>query len=219
VVVSVVDLRDARPGDLAAIASLHLEAFPDSALGRLGVEAVRRNYEWQMEGPHDLTALVALDGGRVVGFLFGGVFRGSTIGFVKRHKWYLAGQVARHPSLLTRRLGWDRIGLAARLLARRWSTPAPEDPAAVPRRSFGVLAIAVDPATQGRGVGRLLMDAAVERARAGGFRAMHLTVHPDNARGVAFYRSLGWVELPGDDGTWSGRMTYDLQADPADPAT
>lgn len=203
-------VRDVVPGDLQRIAELHVKAFPDSALGRLGVEAVRRNYAWQLEGPHDLTALACGDGGRIDGFLFGGVFRGSTIGFLKRNRWYLAGQVVRHPSLLAGRVGWDRVGLAVRLLASRWSTSRPEAPDGVPQRSFGVLAIAVDPSAQGRGVGRALMQVAVERAVAAGFESMHLSVHTDNDRALAFYRSLGWRELAEEDGSWTGRMTLPL---------
>ncbi len=205
-------VRDAVVDDLGEVARLHIDAFPDSVLGRLGVEAVRRNYLWQMEGPHDLTAVVGTVEGEVRGFLFGGVFRGSTIGFVKQQKWFLAAQVARHPSVLLGRVGWDRIALAARLLRTRWSAPTAEDPAAVPTSSFGVLAIAVDPAAQGRGVGRALMAEARSRAFAAGFTSMHLSVHPDNAKAVRFYESLGWERVPDADRTWHGQMVVDLLA-------
>jgi ribosomal protein S18 acetylase RimI-like enzyme len=208
------EVRDAVPTDLDRVARLHVDAFPDSVLGHLGVEAVRRNYLWQMEGPHDLTALVGLSDGEVSGFLFGGVFRGSTIGFVKKEKWFLASQVARHPTVLLGRMGWDRIGLALRLIGTRWQapTPTPEVPDAVPVSSFGVLAIAVDPRAQGQGVGRALMEVAMARATAAGFESMHLSVHPDNASALAFYRSIGWTELPDPDGRWTGRMTVPLGA-------
>lgn len=205
-----VQIRDARDSDLADVARLHIHAFPGSVLGELGEEAVRRNYRWQLNGPHDLTALVASDAGTLSGFLFGGVFRGSTIGFVKSERWFLAGQVASHPRILLHGVGWSRVGLALRLLARRSPAAQPEQPDAVPRRSLGVLAIAVDPAAQGRGVGRALMAEAVRRARQQGFEAMHLTVHPSNEQALAFYRSLGWTELPEADGRWVGRMSFDL---------
>lgn len=209
-----VRLRDAVESDLAEVARLHVLAFPDSVLGALGEEAVRRNYSWQLTGPHDLTALVAVDDAdRVLGFLFGGVFRGSTIGFVKTQRWFLMGQVLRHPRILLRGVGRDRLALGARLLARRHKVAGPEAPDEVPRRSLGVLAIAVDPAAQGRGVGRALMDEAVVRATAAGFEAMHLTVHPTNVGGLSFYRSLGWTELHEPDGRWIGRMTHPLKGE------
>lgn len=39
--------------DVGAVARVHLAAFPRSALTRLSVEAVRRYYLWQLEGPHE----------------------------------------------------------------------------------------------------------------------------------------------------------------------
>jgi ribosomal protein S18 acetylase RimI-like enzyme len=182
-----VSVRGARDADLRAVAELHVAAFPESVLGQLGVEAVRRNYVWQLHGPHDVTALVAELDGRPVGFLFGGVFRGSTIGFVKSQKFFLAGQVLRHPKVLLDRIGLDRIRLALRLVSSRWSTPAPEVPSAVPRSSFGVLAIAVDPAVQGHGVGRELMASASAAATADGFESMHLSVPPAQHHAVSFF--------------------------------
>lgn len=205
-----VDVRAVTPADLTSIARLHLQAFPESVLGQLGVEAVRRNYAWQLDGPHELTALVGVVDGQVAGFLFGGVFRGSTIGFLRAEKWYLVGEVLRHPTILRGRVGRNRLGLALRLLGRRLRPAAPENPTAVPARSFGVLAIAVDPTVQRAGVGRLLMGEATRRARAAGFVGMHLSVHPENERGVRFYESLGWERAPEPDGTWVGRMRLAL---------
>lgn len=202
-------LRELVPADLDRVAALHRDAFPDSVLGRLGAEAVRRNYVWQLTGPHDVTALVAAQDDRVVGFLFGGVFRGSTVGFVKREKWFLLRQVLAHPRILLRGVSWDRFRTATRLLARR-SPPSSGVSTTPSVRSFGVLAIAVDPATQGTGVGAALMGEARRRAEALGFERMHLSVRPDNERARGFYRSLGWIESPEPDGTWVGRMVCRL---------
>ncbi|WP_426574238.1 GNAT family N-acetyltransferase [Aquihabitans sp. McL0605] len=201
--VSVVDLTT---DDLADIARLHLLAFPDSELGRQGTEAVRRSYLWQFEGPHDLTAIGARLDGRLVGFLFGGVFRGSTIGFLKREWPFLVGQAVRHPSTVLRRSSWSRITLALRLLVRRTPQPAPEEPTAVGPRSFGVLSIAVDPTVQGGGVGRAIMVEAERAAREQGFDQMHLTVHPSNEQAVRFYLGGGWQWQIDDDGERSGQM-------------
>lgn len=205
------DLAADDETSLAAVADLHVLAFPDSVLGRLGSEAVRRYYHWQLTGPHDLVALLARsDSGPPVAFFFGGVFRGSTIGFLKRNRWFLLGRVIRHPGVFTSALGLRRLALAGRLLVRRPDPPAPEQPADVPRRSFGVLAVGVHPTEQGHGVGRALMAEAALRARDAGFERMHLSVHPTNRRAVDFYRDQGWTEVSEPDGTWAGRMSLEL---------
>jgi ribosomal protein S18 acetylase RimI-like enzyme len=205
-----IEISDVDEGRLVDIAQLHVDAFPDSVLGRLGVEAVRRNYHWQLTGPHELTALVATEGDAVLGFIFGGIFRGSTIGFVKTQKWFLLRRVLTHPSILGRSVGWRRLALATRLLLRRAPATQIERPDDVPRRSFGVLAIAVAPDAQGRGVGGRLMEVAAERARRAGFVGMHLTVHPENTAAVTFYRNLGWVEVRDEGAAWTGQMRLDL---------
>jgi ribosomal protein S18 acetylase RimI-like enzyme len=197
---------------LEDIARLHVEAFPDSVLGRLGVEAVRRNYDWQLTGPHEPTALLATDGDEVVGFLVGGRFRGSTIGFVKKEKWFLGWCVLRHPGVLLDAVGRSRVSLALRLLARRAPMTQIEEPSGVPHRSFGILAIGVSPTVRGSGVGRVLMAEAAQRARADGYSGMHLTVHADNEGAVSFYRGLGWVEAA-PNGRRSVLMTFDLSDD------
>ncbi|CAG0992531.1 hypothetical protein ANRL4_02561 [Anaerolineae bacterium] len=38
---------------LPFVVQIHRAAFPDSALTKLGAEAVRRYYLWLMTGPHD----------------------------------------------------------------------------------------------------------------------------------------------------------------------
>lgn len=194
------EVADLGVADLDAIAALHVAAFPQSELTFLGHEAVRRHYRWQFEGPHDLTALGAWSEGALVGFLLGGVFRGSTSGFVKRERWFLARQVLRRPSLLVRSSGRRMVAVAGRLVVRR-SDSSPEQPERVPAGSFGVLVVAVDPEAHRRGVGTSLLQAAEERARAGGFSRLHLTLHPGNVAALSFYTDLGWLRLglPGDD--------------------
>lgn len=50
----------------------------------------------------------------------------------------------------------------------------------------------VSPAARGRGVGRLLMEAAAETARAAGAKGLTLSTAIDNTTAQALYESLGW---------------------------
>ncbi|SEF91241.1 L-amino acid N-acyltransferase YncA [Thermomonospora echinospora] len=61
--------------------------------------------------------------------------------------------------------------------------------------------LAVDPAEQGRGLGRVLLDAACERARQQGARRITLRVLSTNPRAIRLYERAGFtVEgvLPGE---------------------
>jgi ribosomal protein S18 acetylase RimI-like enzyme len=54
--------------------------------------------------------------------------------------------------------------------------------------------VAVDPAAQGRGVGRALVSALVGDARAAGIEVLTLDARGDNANALHLYRSLGFTE-------------------------
>jgi ribosomal protein S18 acetylase RimI-like enzyme len=52
----------------------------------------------------------------------------------------------------------------------------------------------VEPAARGQGLGRRLMDLAIERCRALGVRTLHLEVERENTKAQALYRSLGFAD-------------------------
>ena len=54
--------------------------------------------------------------------------------------------------------------------------------------------VAVDPARQGKGLGRTIMSAAEDWLRAAGVPKLQLLVRRENARAGAFYQSLGYEE-------------------------
>ncbi len=66
--------------------------------------------------------------------------------------------------------------------------------------------IAVDPGLHGRGVGRRLVEAAIDLARRRGAAILRLEVRVDNAAAIALYRGLGFHDFAMrrdyyDDGT------------------
>src|SRR5688572_23507902 len=112
-----VTLRRLGSADLPRVAIVHHLAFPDSALAKLGSEAICRYYEWQLHGPHEVVASGAFMNGECVGFCFSGVFRGATSGFLKRNRTYLVKRVVTHPWLLTNELVRSRLLTSIRILS------------------------------------------------------------------------------------------------------
>jgi ribosomal protein S18 acetylase RimI-like enzyme len=233
----------ARPlssSDLARVTDVHLAAFPQSALTSLGSEAVRRYYEWLFLGPHSAVALGAWVKSDLVGFCFGGIFRGAMSGFIRKNRAFLAYRVLSHPWLIasprfhevlpsTLLASLPLLALGARrsaptkakerffaFLPTERRAPSAERCLSPAAGSFGILAIAVDPRSQRLGAGRLLMAQSEEAARQRGFGQMHLTVRPENAQAIRFYESLGWEPVP-QEPAWSGFMRKVLE--PAAPET
>lgn len=61
-------------------------------------------------------------------------------------------------------------------------------------RHVGSLAIAVAAGERGRGIGRRLMEVALDWARSVGVEKVVLSVYPHNEAAIALYRSFGFVE-------------------------
>lgn len=62
-----------------------------------------------------------------------------------------------------------------------------------------LIKMAVAPAARGLGIGRLLGEAAIARARELGFKQMELVSHTSLAPAIQLYRALGFVEIPVGD--------------------
>ena len=190
-----VSIRDAQNPDLAQIAVVHVAAFPDSAITKLGSTAVERYYAWLMDDVHDATNLVAVNQGKIVGFVFAGTFKGATSGFLRRNRVRLLLSVLRRPTLLRDDLFRDRLSAGIDILRGKKRTQL--SPSIV-HPGFGILAIAVNRSVRGAGTATLLMDHAEEAARARGVSGMLLTVALTNARAIAFYEKLGWKTVESD---------------------
>ncbi|MCU1405116.1 MAG: hypothetical protein JWQ43_1419 [Glaciihabitans sp.] len=80
-------------------------------------------------------------------------------------------------------------------LSFAWPADAPPEPAATPTlERFAYLELlAVDPAMQGHGAGRVLLNDAIAAARNQGFRRLELDVRIGNDSAIHLYESLGMV--------------------------
>jgi len=90
-----------------------------------------------------------------------------------KHNHYLGARVARPTDLLVGYAGISRLGRK-------------------PPFEYEVHTIGVDPAYQGRGIGRRLLDALLEFADGG---VVYLEVRTDNEAAIALYRSVGFDQV------------------------
>jgi len=64
------------------------------------------------------------------------------------------------------------------------------------RRGY-IYHLAVDPAFQGRGLARCLIDECVSGLKRAGLQRANILVATDNPRGLEFWRRCGWEDLDG----------------------
>lgn len=191
--------------DLPQVTAVHRAAFPESLFTALGPEATRRYYEWQLLGPHEVTALGAFKNKELKGFLFGGVFRGAMGGFLRKNWGYLGWCVMTHPRVWLHHTFRARLREGGGILRKQIGTN-PSQRQNHRGKPFGILSIAVDPYLQRSGVGKMLMQVAETIARGHAFQDMHLTVHPGNLQAVRFYQRLGWEKICEENSSFNGYM-------------
>lgn len=208
-------VRAVRRGDLAATARLHRRALPRGFFARLGDRFVRR-YHASFAASPDAVVLVAEDPTRQrpAGFLAGTLENATHYRWVLRRRGLvlaLSGlaALARRPGMAVEFLR-TRTGRYLRAVRRQLgrhvpvgrrpgrADAAPPDvapPSKAAEDSPPVVAVlthvAVDPAAQGDGVGRRLVEAFVERARRAGAHEVRLITDAEG-EAAPFYRRLGW---------------------------
>ena len=101
----------------------------------------------------------------------------------ERREW-LAARGARHPILMA-----EIEGAAAGWASLNRFNPRPV------YDHVADLSVYVDRAWRGHGVGRALLGAVIERARAIGYHKMVLAAFPTNAAGMALYARMGFTRV------------------------
>lgn len=178
-----VSIRRFEREHLAQAVDVHLRAFPGFFLSFLGAGFLKEFYGSFCDSEVGI-GYVAIDdqSGRVVGVVVGPL---HPAGYFKRllgRRWWAfcyhsLRAVARRPWIAPR---------IARAILYRGDAP-PGGPRAL------LSSVAVDPGTQGRGIGRALVEAFLRRARDAGASGAFLTTDAEDNEAVnRFYRSSGW---------------------------
>ena len=204
-------VRQIDINDLHQVVAVHVEAFPSAAMTRLGLEVVRRYYDWQINGPHDCIPIGYFIDDRMVGFCFWGVFRGATGGFIRKEKFFLIRKVIITPSLWLNRTAFSRMitGINIILPKKRKQHINPITESVTKKGRCSILSIAVSPRCQGKGVGKAILREVEKFARLAGYEAIYLSVHKSNQSGVGFYKANGFEVVNEDSNSY--RMKKPVQ--------
>jgi ribosomal protein S18 acetylase RimI-like enzyme len=168
-------LRTGTPGDAAAAAALHAQQIGEGFLTILGPSFLCRLYRRVARAPGSFL-LVVEDEATIVGFLaastdLASLYRSFILRDGAAAAFTCGGRLLRSWRRVTETIRYDTGGAA---------------------NGAELLAIAVDPAVRGRGVGTLLVDGflvEIGRRRQG---AAHVVVAADNEKAIALYRQAGF---------------------------
>jgi ribosomal protein S18 acetylase RimI-like enzyme len=194
--------------NLESIASIHGEAFKDSALTRLGILPTKKYYESLLFKSTDNCNLGAFSDQQLRGFCFSGNYSGSLSQFLTKNKEFLFRWILFHPWLIFDKTILNKILVSINIIKKTYRPP--QHPP-IKKKSFGILAIAVDPKYQKMGIGRHLLSEVESRAEKLGYEYMHLTVHPENLPSIEFYEKNGFVRRKKEKEEWAGLMEKEIQ--------
>jgi ribosomal protein S18 acetylase RimI-like enzyme len=188
--------RAGRPDDLGAVARLHASGIDQGFLSALGPRFLARLYARILREPGcfllvaESPLVSATDGGRPDAH--GG---GAVVGFVAGSSDVrrLYRSFLRHDGLAAGLPAAPRLVRALPRVLETLRHGTGDDPGS--GRGTELLAIAVDPAARGAGVGRLLVRAFLDRVEAGGGHAAHVVVGADNDAAVGLYRRAGFEDV------------------------
>jgi ribosomal protein S18 acetylase RimI-like enzyme len=175
-------VRRAAVEDLPGIVEIHQKAFRDFFLTRLGDQFLRRYYGVALHYQRGIV-LVSDGAGALEGFACGFVDPVEFYRLMWRNRSAFAAPalstIVRHPSLLSNVLrGLVRVQNASHRS---------------PERSCELASIAVTPEAAGRGLGKALLRAFLERARCMDAQSVYLTTDADgNEPANEFYQRAGF---------------------------
>ena len=172
-------LRTGTDGDARTAAALHAGQIGEGFLTFLGPAFLRRLYRRIVRAPESFL-LVVEDGATTVGFLAGST---DVAALYRAFLWHDGPAAALTCSGLLLR-SWRRVIETLRHGTTRSAGQGAE-----------LLAIAVDPATRGRGAGALLVEAFLSEIRRRRQDAAHVVVASGNETAVALYRRAGFAAV------------------------
>ena len=194
-------VRPLIKADLTAAAVLHRRVLDMEFLSRYGLAFMRTYYQAWIEAPGSIAVAAIDERGDLLGALLGATDPATHVrAMIRRRGLQIGVQLAVyaivHPPLVkdlivTRGRRYAR-GLVRLVVVRlRRAVPSSSTRAAGPTVGE-VTHVLVQPDRQGLGIGRALVDAAVEMARVAGVDELALVTHPDLAA-RNFYERLGWL--------------------------
>lgn len=203
-----ITVRSGTAADAGVASALHAGQISEGFLSFLGPSFLRRLYRRITLTPHSFL-LIAESEGVPVGFIAGST---DVPGLYKSFVWH-DGVAAAAGAAVRLIAGWRKA-----LETLRHGSGGGEGAA----RGGELLAVAVDPAWQGRGAGRMLVASFLDEMEIRGYEAASVVVGTDNGGAVALYQGAGFLPVRRFElhpGVQSLLMRWDRPAASPDPST
>ena len=190
-----VEIRQVNETDLPSLAKAHLRIFPEYFTSHLGVQFLLHYYREFVDSAQ-ATGFVAIQGGVVVGFVFG--FTDSHSFHVRFYRnnflplvFILVRAIVRD-GVVRRSIGSRMGNVFLAIRSQCQASPVPGRNEARSSFQSRLISIGVAPEARGVGLAEELVNRLLEWFHDRGVQTVGLSVRSDNVRAMAFYRKTGW---------------------------
>jgi len=186
-----IDVSPFLKEDIKQITKLHKAAFKGYMNASLGNRYVREFLNWFLNYPGTITLKAVVDG-KISGYVVG-----APIGYDKEMNRQLFSTalmgIVTHPHILLHESFSNAAVAKLKMLLGK--KPVKRIVRSPEGKGISLVGIAVDPSFSGKGIGKAIMKAFEEKARAMHMDYMRLSVYKDNMLARAVYEKSGWEIL------------------------
>jgi len=197
------NFRTPVPEDLTSLAKCHRAAFPKALSSVMGQQYVEKMLEWYLVDDRAFLFLLEEDN-QIVGYCgglkFDGTARVGSASSMIQHSYLQAVRTfLTRPWLFFHAEFIPKYKLAAKNVWRRikntlsLAQKVKPVPHYLPPPHTGLIVIGVHPGVQGKGYGSRLLQEFERVSISLGYKAMMLTVRPDNHKAIKSYLRNGWI--------------------------
>ncbi len=193
--------------DLKAMAQCHRSAFPKSLSSKLGLKYCKKMLQWYIVSPNRFLFHLQQDNtiiGYCGGFIRNGEQHGSSTGMTQHaFRQGIFSLLSRPWLLLHPEIKKNYRFLQRNLLLRFKGNNAPKSKpvkdSTLNILTAGLVVIGVEPASQGKQYGKLLLEEFEHIARIKGAVKLILSVKKNNEQAIKSYLKNGWLVGKSDD--------------------
>jgi len=194
--------------DCDQIATVHMDAFPESIFTILGKSCVLKYYQWQFSEISKYDKLIysfgVVNKNKLLAYTIFGKPQIALYGFIKRNKRFLFIKTIKLlPFFNLYHLKTILYGIKFYLKKRMFKSNNPNKNMVISDGDrIGILITATLKDDDGRGFGTALMKKAEKVGKSNGFKYITLSVRSENLNAIKIYQIHGYKKVIDNYGNW-----------------
>lgn len=191
-----ITIRSYQEADIDRLSSIHKAAFKGYMNSSMGKGYIKAFLKWFLTYQGTVTLMAQMDD-TACGYIVGAPMGYDSVMNQALFNTALIG-ILTHPLVLFHKNFLAAVVIKLKMIVGLKHVNKAKD--TLPGKGISLVGIAVDPACEGKGVGKQLMQQFEQQAIQKGMDYMCLSVYSSNQRAKSVYEKQGWALLQDNDG-------------------